>query len=62
MMGRKSYDLRRTHNTNSQNKFKTTMLRSSLCDYNDAYIRFKGTIKTTGIGDAGAERKADERN
>ena len=62
MMGRKSYDSRRTHNTNSQNKFKTTMLRSSLSDYNDAYILFKGTIKATGIGDAGAERKADERN
>ena len=61
-MGRKSYDSRRTHNTNSQNKFTTTMLRSSLCDYNDAYILFKGTIKTTGIGDTGAERKADERN
>ena len=38
------------------------MLRSSLYDYNDASILFKGTIKITGIGDAGAERKADERN
>ena len=25
-------DLRRTYNTNSQIKFKTSMLRSSLCD------------------------------
>ena len=25
-------------------KFKTTMLKSSLCDYSDAYILTKGTI------------------
>ena len=29
---------RRTYNSNSQIKFKTSMLRSSLCDYSDAYI------------------------
>ena len=29
-------------------KFKTTMLRSNLCDYADAYIRVKGTITITG--------------
>ena len=28
-------DSRRTHNTNSQIKLKTSMLRSSLCDYSD---------------------------
>ena len=27
-----------TYNTNIQIKFKTSMLRSSLCDYSDAYI------------------------
>ena len=27
------------------------MLRSSLCDYADAYILVKGTIKITGAGD-----------
>ena len=26
------------YNTNSQIKFKTAMLKSSLCDYSDAYI------------------------
>ena len=35
---------RRTCSTNSQIKFKTTMLKSSLCDYSDAYIFVKGTI------------------
>ena len=35
---------RETYNTNSQIKFKTSMLRSSLCDYSNTYILFKGTI------------------
>ena len=29
---------RGAYNYNSQIKFKTTMLKSSLCDYSDAYI------------------------
>ena len=33
-----------TCNTNSQIKFKTSMLRSSLCNYRDAYILVKETI------------------
>ena len=32
-----------TYYTNSQIKFKTSMLRSSLCDYSNAYILVKGT-------------------
>ena len=32
------------YNTNSQIKFKASMLRSNLCDYSDAYLRVKGTI------------------
>ena len=28
--------------------FKTTMLRSNLCDYADAYILVKGTVTITG--------------
>ena len=35
---------RGTYNVNSQIKFKTTMLKSSLCDYSDAYILVKGTV------------------
>ena len=35
---------RGTYNTNSQPRFKTSMIRSSLCDYSDAYILAKGTI------------------
>ena len=33
-------DSRGTYNTNSIIKFKTLMLRLSLCDYSDAYIQF----------------------
>ena len=35
---------RGTYNTNSEIKFKTSMLRLSLCDYSDAYIIVSGTI------------------
>ena len=38
---------RGAYNVNSQIKFKTTMLKSSLCDYSDAYIFVKGTISAT---------------
>ena len=33
-----------TYNKGNQSGFKTSMLRSSLCDYSDAYILVKGTI------------------
>ena len=36
---------RGTYSTNSQIKLKTTMLRSSLCDYSDGYLFVTGTIK-----------------
>ena len=43
-------------------RFKTTMLRSNLCDYADSYILVKGTITITGAGDDAAARQADERD
>ena len=48
---------RGTYNVNSQIKFKTTMLKSSLCDYSNAYILVKGKITITGAGDDAAARK-----
>ena len=39
---------RGTYNTNSQIKFKISMLKSSLCDYSDAYILVSGTITIDG--------------
>ena len=38
------------------------MLRSSLCDYSDAYILVTGKITITGAGDNAAARLADERD
>ena len=38
------------------------MLRSSLCDYADAYILVKETIAITGEEDDGAAKQLDERN
>ena len=45
---------RGTYNTNAQIKFKTTMLKSILCDYSDAYILFKGNITVNNTAGAGA--------
>ena len=39
-----NYESRGTYNTNSQIRFETLMLRSSLYDYSNAYILVKGTI------------------
>ena len=42
--------------TNADIKFKSTMLKSNLCDYTDAYIYVKGTATITGAGDNDAAR------
>ena len=53
---------RGAYNVNSQIKFKTTMLKSSICDYSDAYILVKGTITINGRGADAAARQADEKD
>ena len=50
---------RGTYNVNSQVKFKTTMLKSSLCD---AYILVKGKITITEAGDDAAAIQGDGRD
>ena len=45
---------RGAYNVNSQIKFKTTMLKSSLCDYSDAYVLVKGTISVNNTAASGA--------
>ena len=47
--------------TSNDIRFKTTMLRSSLCDYADTYILVKGTITITGAGNDDATKQADGR-
>ena len=53
---------RGAYNVNSQIKFKTTILKSSLCDYSDAYILVKRKITIAGAGADAAARQADEIN
>ena len=55
-------DESRGNYANSDIRFKTTMLRSNLCDYADSCILVKGTIIITGAGDDAAARQADERD
>ena len=50
------------YNVNSQIKFKTTMLKSGLCDYSDAYVLVEGKIAITGEGAYTTARQADERD
>ena len=52
---------RRVYNVNSQINFKTTMLKSSLCDYSDAYILVKGTISVNNTAAAGAAANNDDK-
>ena len=53
-------DIRGAYSPNKQIRFKTAMLRSSLCDYSDAYILVKGNITVNNTADAGAA--ADNTN
>ena len=49
-------DLWKGYTPNKQIKFKTQMLRSSLCDYSDAYIAVKEiiTVNSTAVEDVAA--------
>ena len=52
--------IKSTYNINTQIKFRTSMLRSSLCDYSDAYIPVSATItvpKTPAAGAASNNKK-----
>ena len=48
--------------TGNSIKFKTTLLRSNLCDHADAFILVNGTITITGDGDDDVAKTADERD
>ena len=48
--------------TNSDIRFKTTILRSDLCDYADSNIIVKRTITITGAGANADARQANERD
>ena len=50
------------HNKSNQIKFTSSMMRSNLCDYSNAYILLKGTITSDWLGDNDATKRADERS
>ena len=43
------------YNTKSDIRFKTTILKPSLCDYSDAYLFVKGRTTITGEGNNAAD-------
>ena len=45
---------RGTYSVNRQINFKTSMLRSSLCDYSDAYILVMGNVSVNNTAGDGA--------
>ena len=47
-------DIRHAYSLNKQIRFKTAMLRSSLCDCSDAYILVKGNISVNNTAADGA--------
>ena len=47
-------EARGAYSSNKQIKFKASMLRSSLCDYSDAYILNKGNITVNNTASDGA--------
>ena len=47
--------------TGSQIKFKTSMIRSSLCDYRDAFVLVKGTITVINTGTAAAPNNRNKK-
>ena len=47
---------------NQEQWFKTTMLKSGLCDYSDTYIIVKETVTITGAVADAIARQADKRN
>ena len=48
-------DIRGAYSPNKQIRFKTAMLRSSLCDYSDAYILVKKNISVNNTAAAAAD-------
>ena len=54
-------DARGAYSHNKQIKFKTSMLRSSLCDYGDAYILVKVTITVNNTAAGAAANNTNKK-
>ena len=56
-----NYDAHGTYNANIQINSKTTMLKSSLCEYSDAEVLLRGTTTITGAEADAVARNADKK-
>ena len=56
-----NYEARETYKTNSQIKFKSSMLRPGLCNCTDVYILVKGTIIVANTGTTAAPNSRDKK-
>ena len=54
-------EARGTYSPNKQIKFKTSMLRSSLCNYSDAYVLVKGNVTVNNTVPDGADANNDNK-
>ena len=52
----------KTCNTNKEIRFKTSMLRSDLCDFSDAYVAVKGKIIFTNPNNDAYDKKLAFKN
>ena len=52
----------KNYNVNKEIRIKTTMLRSDLCDFSDAYIAVKGVIAVTNLDDAKRNKSVAFKN
>ena len=50
------------YSNDSQSKFKTSLLRSSLYDYSDAYVSVSGTTKIAGETEDDAIKRTGRRD
>ena len=55
-------DVRGIYSPNKQIRFKTSMLRSSSCDYSDAYILVKGNITVNNTAAGAAASNTDKKS
>ena len=55
-------ELKGTYDEVNQIRFKTSMLRSSLCNYSNAYILVKGSVTVRNTADAGAATNNADKN
>ena len=56
-----NHDTCKTYNTRKQIKFKTPVLKASLCVYSDSHILLRWTITISGVGADEVIQEADEK-